>query len=228
MFFEHNIESISVYLRLLQNLLNAIRNWWEPTKHMETVWNIYKGKYDHSRIPELIIPYLRTLIALQERISYSLHERKNDRAQLKLERDNKSPNGNFKTCSDARRLLCKHSTGSDWYTSPITVPKYRIYGNTSCRKNNSIYNLLVFLIFFLKTIVIENNNFVLILQNMLLPLPQLLKGCAMPLSAIEFCKIASWSCYEQRFQHNMIWNLIHAIIKWNTSDRFILFQNINR
>lgn len=54
---------------------------------------------------------------------------------------------------------------------------------------------------------------------MLLPLPQLLKGCAMPLSAIEFCKIASWSCYEQRFQHNMIWNLIHAIIKWNTSDR---------
>lgn len=50
---------------------------------METVWNIYKGNYDPSRIPELIIPYLRTLIALQERISYSLHERKNDRAQLK-------------------------------------------------------------------------------------------------------------------------------------------------
>lgn len=47
--------------------------------------------------------------------------------------DNPLPNGGFKTCSDLRCLLCKHSIISDSFKSPLTGNTYKIFGNTSCR-----------------------------------------------------------------------------------------------
>lgn len=49
------------------------------------------------------------------------------------------PNGGFKTGSDARCLLCKYSTNTDCFKSPITGRTYKMFGNTSCRTHNCIY-----------------------------------------------------------------------------------------
>lgn len=49
--------------------------------------------------------------------------------------DNPLPNGDFKTCSDARCLLCKHTINTDSFRSPIMGRTYKILDNTSCRKD---------------------------------------------------------------------------------------------
>lgn len=51
--------------------------------------------------------------------------------------DDPLPNGGFKTCSDARWLLCKHIINTDSFWSPITGRTYKILDNRSCRKDNS-------------------------------------------------------------------------------------------
>lgn len=53
--------------------------------------------------------------------------------------DNPLPNGGFRTCSDKRCLLCKHSEDTDTFRSPVTGRNYKIFGNTSCHTNNCIY-----------------------------------------------------------------------------------------
>ena len=53
--------------------------------------------------------------------------------------DNPLPNGGFKTCSDTRCLMCKHSTDTDKFTSPVTGRTYKILGNMSCRTDNCVY-----------------------------------------------------------------------------------------
>lgn len=50
--------------------------------------------------------------------------------------DDPLPNGGFKTCSDARWLLCKHIINTDSFWSPITGRTYKILDNRSCRKDN--------------------------------------------------------------------------------------------
>lgn len=49
--------------------------------------------------------------------------------------DNPLPNGGFKTCSDVRCLLCKHSINMDSFKSPIMGRTYKLLDNTSCRKD---------------------------------------------------------------------------------------------
>lgn len=58
-------------------------------------------------------------------------------------RGNPFPNGGFKTCSDARCLLCKHSTNTVSFASLIMCLAYKILGNTSCRTENCIYLISV-------------------------------------------------------------------------------------
>lgn len=141
------------------------------------------------------------MIASQGRISYCLHERKNVRPfkrlknlkdivfneSTRLEQDN----GGFKTCSGVRRLYAR-------YASPIMVPKYKIYGNTSCRKDNSIH------IFFP-----VNNN--LTLQNIIC------LGCAMALflslNSIKLLRGLATNRVFKKIQQNTIQH-----IKTNTSD----------
>lgn len=50
------------------------------------------------------------------------------RAKLK----NPLPNDGFETCSKTRCLLCKHSSDSDDFYSPITGHTYTIFAKTSC------------------------------------------------------------------------------------------------
>ena len=52
---------------------------------------------------------------------------------------NPLPNGGFRTCSDTRCLLCKHSSDADDFSSPITGRTYKIFANTSCRTDNCVY-----------------------------------------------------------------------------------------
>lgn len=52
---------------------------------------------------------------------------------------NPLPNSGFKTCSDARCLLCKHSTNTDSFKSPISGRTYKIFGKASCRTDSFIY-----------------------------------------------------------------------------------------
>ena len=53
--------------------------------------------------------------------------------------DNPLPNGGFKTCSDRRCLLCKHSSDTVSFNSPVTGRCYRILGSLSCQTDNCIY-----------------------------------------------------------------------------------------
>lgn len=53
--------------------------------------------------------------------------------------ENPLPNGGFRTCSDRRCLLCKHSSDTDSFKSPVTGRSYRILGNLSCQTNNCVY-----------------------------------------------------------------------------------------
>lgn len=53
--------------------------------------------------------------------------------------ENPLPNGGFKTCSDARCFLCKHSTNTDSFKSHITGRTYKIFGKASCRTVSFIY-----------------------------------------------------------------------------------------
>ena len=52
---------------------------------------------------------------------------------------NPLPNGGFKTCSDKRCLMCKHTSSTNSFESPVTGRSYRILGETSCRSDNCIY-----------------------------------------------------------------------------------------
>lgn len=52
---------------------------------------------------------------------------------------NPLPNGGFRTCSDTRCLLCKHSSDADDFSSPITGRTYKIFANTSCSTDNCVY-----------------------------------------------------------------------------------------
>lgn len=49
--------------------------------------------------------------------------------------DNPLPNGDFKTCSDARCLFCKHTINTNSFRSPIMGRTYKILDNTSCHKD---------------------------------------------------------------------------------------------
>lgn len=49
--------------------------------------------------------------------------------------DDPLPNGGFKTCSDARCLICKHSIITGSFRSSIMGQTYKILDNTSCRKD---------------------------------------------------------------------------------------------
>lgn len=49
---------------------------------------------------------------------------------MRVRLDNLLPNG-FKTCSDARRLLCKQSTNTASFKSPIIGHTYKIFGNAA-------------------------------------------------------------------------------------------------
>lgn len=48
--------------------------------------------------------------------------------------NNPLPNGGFKTCSDARCLLYKHTINTDIFRCPIMGRTYKILDNTSYRK----------------------------------------------------------------------------------------------
>lgn len=129
------------------------------TKDRKTLLQ-YKEKTDKSRVP-LVTTYhpalknLNTILKSNLPILYT-NERMADlfkdppMAAFKRPRnlkdmvvrarlDNPLPNGGFKTCSDTRCLLCKHSTNADSFKSPITGRTYKIFGNTSCRTDNCIY-----------------------------------------------------------------------------------------
>ncbi|XP_052708956.1 uncharacterized protein LOC128183834 [Crassostrea angulata] len=129
------------------------------TKDRKTLLQ-YKEKTDKSRVPLVTTyhPALKTLNSILRNnlpILYT-NERMADlfndppMAAFKRPRnlkdmvvrarlDNPLPNGGFKTCSDARCLLCKHSTNADSFKSSITGRTYKIIGNTSCRTDNCIY-----------------------------------------------------------------------------------------
>lgn len=57
---------------------------------------------------------------------------------MRVRLDNLLPNG-FKTCSDARRLLCKQSTNTASFKSPIIGHTYKIFGNAA---DNCIHPLV--------------------------------------------------------------------------------------
>lgn len=51
----------------------------------------------------------------------------------------RQPNANGSLCSDARCLMCKHSTNTDSFKSLLTGRTYRIFGSMSCRTDNCIH-----------------------------------------------------------------------------------------
>lgn len=51
----------------------------------------------------------------------------------------RQPNANGSLCSDARCLMCKHSTNTDSFKSPIMARTFKIFGNTSCRTDYCTY-----------------------------------------------------------------------------------------
>ena len=53
--------------------------------------------------------------------------------------DSPIPNGGFKTCRDLRCQLCRYSSDTESFSSPVTGRSYRILGNFSCKTNNCIY-----------------------------------------------------------------------------------------
>ncbi|XP_052680295.1 uncharacterized protein LOC128161092 [Crassostrea angulata] len=122
------------------------------TKDRKTLLQ-YKEKTDKSRVP-LVTTYHLALKNLNSMLRNNLpilytNERMADlfkdppMAAFKRPRnlkdmvvrarlDNPLTNGGFKTCSDTRCLLCKHSTNADSFKSHITGRTYKIFGNTSC------------------------------------------------------------------------------------------------
>ena len=129
------------------------------TKDRQTLLQ-YKEKKDNSRVPLVTTyhPVLKNLNSILRKNLPILHT--NERmAELfkdppmaafrrprnlkdmvvRAKLDNPLPNGGFKTCSDTRCLMCKHSTDMDKFTSPVTGRTYTILGNMSCRTDNCVY-----------------------------------------------------------------------------------------